>query len=106
MSEDGGMVAWIETIPSKNGSDSSRAAVFVKDLRDSSAAARTIMDGGESAQGLAWSRDGKLAFIANTDSEKQLQLYVAEKPGRGKPRKVTDVEGYLPNRTGRRTGVA
>jgi dipeptidyl aminopeptidase/acylaminoacyl peptidase len=95
MSEDGVMLAWIETIPAKNGSDSSRAAVFVKNLRDAGAATRTIMDAGESAQGLAWSRDGKLAFIANTDSEKQLQLYVAEKPGRGKPRKVTDVEGYL-----------
>ena len=95
MSEDGGMLAWTETIPAKNVSDSSRAAVFVKDLRDAGAAARTIMDAGESAQGLAWSRDGKLAFIANMDSEKQLQLYVAEKPGRGKPRKVTNVEGYL-----------
>jgi dipeptidyl aminopeptidase/acylaminoacyl peptidase len=89
------MVAWIETIPAKNGTDSSRAAVLVKDLRDSGSAARTSMNGSESAQGLAWSRDGRLAFVANTDSEKQLQLYVAEKPGRGKPRKVTDVEGYL-----------
>ncbi len=95
MSADGSMVAWIETIPAKNGTDSSRAAVLVKDLRDSGSAARTSMNGSESAQGLAWSRDGRLAFVANTDSEKQLQLYVAEKPGRGKPRKVTDVEGYL-----------
>ena len=95
MSADGSMVAWIETIPAKNGTDSSRAAVLVKDLRDSGSPARTIMDGSETAQGLAWSRDGKLAFVANTDSEKQLQLYVVEKPGRGKPRKVTDVEGYL-----------
>lgn len=95
MSADGSMLAWIETIPAKNGTDSSRAAVLVKDLRDAGGTARTIMDGGESAQGLAWSRGGGLAFVANTDSEKQLQLYVAEKPGRGKPRKVTDMEGYL-----------
>ena len=95
MAEDGAMVAWIETVPAKDGGDASRAIVVVKDLRDANAAARTIFDGGDAAQGLAWSRDGKLAFIANTDSEKQLQLYVAEKPGRGKPRKVTSVEGYL-----------
>ena len=88
MSPDGSMVAWIETIPP------GAAAVFVKDLRDTSATARTVMEG-ESAQGLAWSRDGKLAFIANTEAEKQLQLYVVEKPARGKPRKVTNLEGYL-----------
>src|ERR1700681_1531195 len=74
MSVDGSMVAWIETIPAKDGSDSSRSAVLVKDLRDAGAAARTVMDGGETVQGLTWSPDGKLAFVANTDSEKQLQL--------------------------------
>ena len=95
MAEDGGMTAWIETIPAKDGGDASRAIVVLKDLRDANGAVRTIFDGGDAAQGLAWSRDGKLAFIANTDSEKQLQLYVAERPGRGKPRKVTNVEGYL-----------
>ena len=95
MAEDGEMVAWIETIPAKDGGDASRAIVVVKDLRDANSAARMVFDGGDSAQGLAWSHDGKLAFIANTDAEKQLQLYVAEKPGRGKPRKVTNLEGYL-----------
>jgi dipeptidyl aminopeptidase/acylaminoacyl peptidase len=95
MSVDGSMVAWIETIPAKDGSDSSRSAVLVKDLREVSAIARTVMDGGETAQGLTWSRDGKLAFVATADSEKQLQLYVADKPGHAKPRRVTNVEGFL-----------
>jgi len=94
MSADGSMVAWIETIPSKDGGDSTRSAVFVKNLHESGVA-RVVMDGAETAQGLAWSADGKLAFIAAEDSEKQLQLYVAEKPGRSKPRVVTKLEGYL-----------
>ena len=89
------MVAWIETIPAKDGSDSGRSAVLVKDLREAGAAARTVMDGGETVQGLTWSRDGKLAFVATADSEKQLQLYVADKPGHAKPRRVTNVEGFL-----------
>ncbi len=95
MSADGGMVAWIETIPAKDGGDSSRAALFVRDLKDANAAARVVMDDGETVQGLAWSHEGKLAFVANAGDEKQLQLYIAEKPGHGKPRKVTDVKGFL-----------
>jgi dipeptidyl aminopeptidase/acylaminoacyl peptidase len=89
------MVAWIETIPAKDGGENSRSVVFVKDLHDSSAAPRAVTDAGESAQGLAWSRDGKLAFVWSAAAESQLQLYVAERPGRSKPRKVTNVEGYL-----------
>src|SRR5882724_5846166 len=95
MSADGGMVAWIETIPAKDGGDSSRAALFVKDLKDANATARVVMDEGETVQGLAWSHEGKLAFIANAGDEKQLQLYISEKPGHAKPRKVTNVKGFL-----------
>lgn len=95
VSPDAGMVAWIETIPAKAGGNAVREAVFVKDLRDASAQNRMILDGVESAQGLAWSRDGKLAFVATDDAEKQLQLFIADKPGHGKPRKLTNISGYL-----------
>ena len=95
MSADGSMLAWVEIIPGKDGSAAGRSAIFVKDLKTAGAAARPVIDGVQSAQGLAWSREGKLAFVSSGDSEPQLQLYVVEKPGRGKPRKVTDVEGYL-----------
>jgi hypothetical protein len=95
MSADGSMLAWVEIIPGKDGSAAGRSAIFVKDLKTAGAAARSVVDGVEMAQGLAWSREGKLAFVASGDSEPQLQLYVVEKPGRSKPRKVTDVEGYL-----------
>ena len=89
------MVAWIETIPAKDGGEKSRSGIFVKDLRAAAAQPHSILTGVAAAQGLAWSRDGKLAFVASDDSDEQLQLYVAEKPGHGKPRKVTDVAGYL-----------
>ncbi len=46
-------------------------------------------------QGLAWSQDGRLAFLSDADSHGQLQLYVVEKPGHGKPRKIGNFEGYL-----------
>jgi len=95
VSPDGGMAAWTETSPPKDGSESNKSAIFVKDLRDTGAAARRITEVGESGQGLAWSRDGKLAFLSTIDSTEQLQLFVSDKPGRSKPRKLTNVQGYL-----------
>ncbi len=47
------------------------------------------------AQGLAWSQDGRLAFLSDADSHGQMQLYVVEKPGRGKPRKIGEFKGYV-----------
>lgn len=46
-------------------------------------------------QGLAWSRDGRLAFLSDAGSHGQLQLYIVDKPGHGKPRKAADFEGYV-----------
>jgi dipeptidyl aminopeptidase/acylaminoacyl peptidase len=92
VSRDGAMAAWVETIPAKNGGESNRSQVFVKDLRDANSAPRMILDAGETAQGLNWSADDRLAFVANTASDKQMQVFVAE---RGKPRKLTNAKGYL-----------
>ncbi len=47
------------------------------------------------AHGLAWSQDGRLAFLSDADSHGQMQLYVVDKPGHAKPRKVGNFEGYL-----------
>src|SRR5580698_10088675 len=69
-------------------------SAFLKDLRDGSAAKRV----GESAsmvQGLAWSQDGRLAFLSDAESHGQLQLYVLDKPGHGKARKIGNFEGYV-----------
>jgi dipeptidyl aminopeptidase/acylaminoacyl peptidase len=95
ISPDGGKVAWIESAPAKIETDPTTYSVFVKDLRDAGASAKRISDPAPSAHGLAWSQDGRLAFLSDTDSHGQLQLFVAEKPGRGKPRKVGEFQGYL-----------
>jgi dipeptidyl aminopeptidase/acylaminoacyl peptidase len=95
ISPDGGKVAWVESAPSKIESDPPSLSVYVKDLHDAGAGAKRIGDPGSMAQGLAWSQDGRLAFLSDADSHGQLQLYVAEKPGRGKPRKIGEFRGYV-----------
>jgi dipeptidyl aminopeptidase/acylaminoacyl peptidase len=95
VSPDGSMAAWAETSRGKDGTESASVAIWVKELRDSSAAPRRITDPAQSASGLAWSHDGRLAFVSSGDSSNQPELYIVDKPGRGKPRKVTSVEGYL-----------
>ncbi len=96
LSPDHAHVAWIETSPGKSDSDhaSTSVSVCIKDLRDSSPAKR-IGDPAPRVQGLAWSPDGRLAFLSDADSHGQMQLYVVEKPGHGKARKAADFEGYV-----------
>ncbi len=95
VSEDGHLAAWIESGQRNAASDSRGAAVYVKDLRDAAAAPRRVGEPAENIQGLSWSLDGKLAFLSDADGPGQLELYVAERPGHSKPRKVTDVTGFL-----------
>jgi len=89
------MAAWIETSRSGEGTETSSSTVWVKDLRDASATAKRITDPARTVHGLAWSHDGKLAFVSSQDSPTQLELYVSDRPGRSKPRKLTEIEGYL-----------
>jgi dipeptidyl aminopeptidase/acylaminoacyl peptidase len=95
ISPDGGKVAWIEATPSKIENQPPGVAVYVKDLHDAAAGAKRIGDPAAITQGLAWSQDGKLAFLSDADSHGQMQLYVAEKPGRGRPRKIGEFKGYV-----------
>ena len=94
LSPDDATVAWTETIPARDGKPR-ESFVYFKDLRDPGGASHRIGAAGESDRALAWSRDGRLAFLSNGDSGGQLQVYVAEKPGRGKPHKITDLKGYI-----------
>jgi dipeptidyl aminopeptidase/acylaminoacyl peptidase len=94
LAPDGGRVAWIETSPGKSENDRPSSAVYLKDLHDPGSAKR-VGDLASMAQGLAWSRDGRLAFLSDSDSPGQLQLYVVEKPGHGKARKTGNFEGYV-----------
>ena len=89
------MAAWIEASRVNDGTQDTTSTVWVKDLRDSKSAPRKALDAVKSAHGLAWSREGRLAFLATGDSPDQLQLFICDKPGRSKPRKVTEVQGYM-----------
>jgi dipeptidyl aminopeptidase/acylaminoacyl peptidase len=95
ISPDGGKVAWIESAPGKTETELPSHSIYVKDLHDAGAAAKHIGDPAPMLHGLAWSRDGRLAFLSDADSHGQMQLYVVEKPGRGKPRKVGEFKGYV-----------
>jgi len=99
LSPDHAHVAWIETAPGKTASDPATLSVYVKDLRDVSASAKRIGDPAPRVQGLAWSQDGRLAFLSDSESPSQLQLYVVENPGHGafreKIRKVGSFQGYV-----------
>jgi dipeptidyl aminopeptidase/acylaminoacyl peptidase len=93
LSADGSRVAWIETAPGKLPNEPAILSVYVKDLHDS-AATRRIGDPAAMVQGLAWSQDGRLAFLSDAESHGQMQLYVAGSAGRAKARKVGNLEGY------------
>jgi dipeptidyl aminopeptidase/acylaminoacyl peptidase len=95
ISPDGGRVAWIEAAPNRIEGELPSLSIYVKDLRDAGAGAKRIADPSSMAQGLAWSADGRLAFLSDVESRGQMQLYVAEKPGRGKPRKIGEFKGYV-----------
>jgi dipeptidyl aminopeptidase/acylaminoacyl peptidase len=95
LSPDHARVAWIETAPGKSENDRHSLSVYVKELRDPAAAAKRVGDPAALVQGLAWSPDGRLAYLSDADSQGQMQLFVADKQGRGKARKVGNFEGYV-----------
>jgi dipeptidyl aminopeptidase/acylaminoacyl peptidase len=97
LSPDRSLVAWIETAPAKTEGGPASLSVYVKDLRDAGASAKRVGDPTPRVQGLTWSQDGRLAFVSDAESRGQMQLYVVDKPGRGKPRKVGDFQGYVGN---------
>jgi len=94
LSPDHSKLAWIETSPSKPAGGLTNLSVYVKDLGDSSGAKR-VGDPAVRVQGLTWSPDGRLAFLSDAEDHGQMQLYVVEKPGRGKPRQVGQFQGYV-----------
>ena len=95
LSPDRGKVAWIEAAPAKNESEPAGVSVYWKDLHDNTAPGKRIGDPAVRVQGLAWSQDGRLAFLSDAESHGQMQLYVVEKLGRSKPRKLGNIEGFL-----------
>jgi Tol biopolymer transport system component len=94
LAPDHSRVAWIETAPAKSDERPS-SSIYLRDLREPSSPAKRIGDPAGRVQGLAWSQDGRLAFLSDAESHGQMQLYVVEKPGHGKARKIGDLEGYV-----------
>jgi dipeptidyl aminopeptidase/acylaminoacyl peptidase len=98
LSPDHARVAWIETSPVNSEPDKNArpsVAVYIKDLRDVSSGIKRVGDTATMAQGLAWSQDGRLAFLSDAEVHGQMQLYVVDKPGRGKAHKIGELEGYV-----------
>jgi dipeptidyl aminopeptidase/acylaminoacyl peptidase len=95
LSPDDSMAAWIETAPSRTEGEPASLSVYIKELHDAGASTKRIGDFAIRVQGLRWSQDGRLAFLSDTESHGQMQLYVVEKPGHGKPRKMGNFQGYV-----------
>ena len=90
----GSMAAWTETSRA-NPNEPTATTIWVQDLHNLSEAPRRVTEPVSKAEGLAWSRDGQLAFVSTGDSPAQMQLFIVEKPGHSKPRKITNLQGYI-----------
>ncbi len=99
ISPDGQRVAWIETVPGKNGGADAGTAIYVKDLSVPNARPQRITAGDGTAaydeHGIAWSPDSnRLAFLSDQPQAGQLQLYVAPATG-GAAKRLTNLTGFL-----------
>jgi dipeptidyl aminopeptidase/acylaminoacyl peptidase len=98
ISPDGKHVAWVESLPGSGHAPSSNSAIYVA-ATDSAAVTKRIVAGdGKTAHeehDLAWSRDSqRIAFLSDTGSPGQLQLFVVETSG-GAPKQLTHLKGFL-----------
>lgn len=99
ISPDAKRVAWVETVPGKNGGADEGTAIFVRDINAANARAQRITAGDGAAtydeHGIAWSPDGsRIAFLSDQNQAGQLQLYVAPATG-GAARRLTNLTGFL-----------
>ena len=95
ISPDGRHVAWVESLPGKNGSLSSNSAIYVADWKSAALPKRvTAAPAGVPAEenDVAWSPDsGHLAFFSNAGHGGQAQLYVMALDGA--PKQLTHIKG-------------
>ncbi|HYY43282.1 MAG TPA: hypothetical protein VE775_11165, partial [Pyrinomonadaceae bacterium] len=91
-------MAWVESLPGKDGAPSPYTAIYVKELQSAAMPRRITAGNGVAAfaeHGLAWSPDSRrLAFLSDKDAPGQLQLYIAELPG-GAAQRQTRLAGFL-----------
>jgi dipeptidyl aminopeptidase/acylaminoacyl peptidase len=99
ISPDAQRVAWVETVPGKNGGADAGTAIFVRDVNAPNARPQRMTAGNGAAaydeHGIAWSPDGnRLAFLSDQSQAGQLQLYVAPATG-GAAKRLTNLTGFL-----------
>ncbi|MGZ6036565.1 MAG: alpha/beta fold hydrolase [Myxococcaceae bacterium] len=99
LSPDGARVAWVESVPEKEGPAPDRTLIQVADRASPEASARRITASADATAldetGIAWSPDGKqLAFLSNAAGKEQPQLFVAD-VSTGSVRKLTSFQGSL-----------
>jgi dipeptidyl aminopeptidase/acylaminoacyl peptidase len=85
ISPDGKKVAWVEASHSKIPAEARFSTVYIDGRRISADRC--------AAHSLAWSHDGRLAFLSDAGSKGQLQLWMAA--GAAPAKKLTTVKGYL-----------
>jgi dipeptidyl aminopeptidase/acylaminoacyl peptidase len=98
ISPDGKRVAWVESLRGKDQRLTGNSAIYVATL-GSSEQPRCVSAGDGSAEyaehDIAWSPDSKkLAFLSDKEGSDQLELYIADAPGRA-ARLLTRLTGYL-----------
>jgi dipeptidyl aminopeptidase/acylaminoacyl peptidase len=95
ISPDGQRVAWVESLPGKNGAPSHNSAIYVADWKSNATPQRiTAAPGGKSAaeREVAWSPDSKsIAFFSDAASSGQSQVYISTLSGA--PRQLTHIKG-------------
>ena len=96
ISADGLRVVWVEDV----AATADASAIFLRTLGTSPTQARLITasndDRGHHEDGVAWAADGhNLAFLSDTGSPGQQQLYVIDVEGSAPARRVTSVKGQL-----------
>jgi dipeptidyl aminopeptidase/acylaminoacyl peptidase len=99
ISPDGRRVAWVEDVSIAEGT----TAIYMRTLGASTDAAKPAFhitasnDGrGHDERGIAWAPDGHtIAFLSDSGSPSQSQVYVMDVDGNGPARRVTSVKGQI-----------
>src|SRR5882724_1455470 len=96
ISPDAKSVAWVETIPGKDGIETGNSAIYLSPADGKTSPSRITASPGvpRTESGIAWSPDGKqLVFLSDAAKAGQSQLYITNLAGVAK--KLTNVKGFL-----------
>ncbi|MGI8655141.1 MAG: prolyl oligopeptidase family serine peptidase [Pyrinomonadaceae bacterium] len=99
ISPDGARVAWVESLLGADSQPTPNSAIYVRDLKSTSAAPHRIAAGKDTGahaeHSVAWSPDSRaIAFLSDGEKPGQTQLYLSDAGGKA-ARKLTDLAGFL-----------